>query len=96
MPWQDYQRALTGHFWTIAPWARHALLPIKAPSSVPWETTVNDPKVGAVKLSGLFRSRPESRSALVLVHGLGGAVENHYVVAAARAAAFRAANAPLA
>src|SRR3954470_9914808 len=86
MSWQAYRHSVGGHFWTIAPWARHTFVPAKAPPSAPWETTLQDPKMGAVKLSGRFRSRPESRSALVVIHGLGGAVENHYVVAAASAA----------
>src|SRR3954469_8340167 len=86
MSWLTHRNNARGHFWTLAPWARHAILPAKAPPSAAWETTLQDPKMGAVKLSGRFRSRPESRSALVVIHGLGGAVENHYVVAAASAA----------
>jgi predicted alpha/beta-fold hydrolase len=86
MPWQDYRRSLRGHYWTLAPWARHLLFPRKAPPSVPWATTVSDPRVGDVRLTGLLGARPDAKSLLLVVHGLGGAVENFYAVSAARAA----------
>jgi predicted alpha/beta-fold hydrolase len=81
-----YRRAAGGHFWTIAPWARHVVWPAKAPPSDPWGVTVHDPKMGPVRLSGRLRALPGARSLLLVVHGLGGAVENFYAVAAARAA----------
>jgi predicted alpha/beta-fold hydrolase len=42
--------------------------------------------MGEVRLTGLLGARRTPRSLLLVVHGLGGAVENFYAVSAARAA----------
>lgn len=78
--------ALHGARWTIGPVARHALWPREAPPFVDWATTITDPKVGPVRLTGAFRDRPGSDAIVVIVHGLGGATDAPYVVAAAWAA----------
>lgn len=77
---------LAGHFWTIAPVLRHRARPAVAPATVEWSTTLSDPQLGQVKLRGLFRDRPESDTALIVVHGLGGTTVTHYCLTAARAA----------
>lgn len=78
---------MLGHLWTIGPNLRHRLLPRAAPPSEPWETTLLDPQVGPVRLTGALSRVPEARALVVLVHGLGGAIDSQYMIKAARAAA---------
>lgn len=78
--------ALIPHLWTIAPRLRHRLRPARQPESRPWETVVEDRRVGPVRLTGLLREVPGSDEAVVLVHGLGGCTESHYFSRAVPAA----------
>jgi uncharacterized protein len=81
--------SIRGHLWTIAPSLRHRLRPLPLPASRPWETGVADPLWGTVRLTGLLREVPASDEIVVLVHGLGGGTDSHYLssgVAAAEAA----------
>jgi len=79
--------SLGGHFWTVAPYLRHRCARVRAPAALPWSTTLADPSHGAVRLSGRL-TEPEGASALlVVVHGLGGNAESHYMLPVARAAA---------
>jgi uncharacterized protein len=78
--------ALLGHFYTIAPLARHMLRPRRLSPSVAFRAQVNDPVVGSVQLSGRLHDAP-SDTLLVVVHGLGGDVDSHYVLDAAAAGA---------
>ena len=75
-----------GHFWTVAPWLLHLVRPAPVPPSSPFSVRVEDPSIGLVRLHGRIRHAPGSRSLLVAVHGLGGNVDSHYTLAAARAA----------
>ncbi|HEX3527060.1 MAG TPA: alpha/beta fold hydrolase [Thermoanaerobaculia bacterium] len=75
-----------GHLWTIGPRLRHAVRPIPCPEPRPWETTVDDPQAGPVRLSGLLREVPGAEGLAVLVHGLGGSAESHYMPPGAAAA----------
>jgi len=68
-----------GHLWTIGPRLRHAVRPVSCPEPRLWETTVEDPQVGPVLLSGLLREVPGAEELVVLVHGLGGSTESHYM-----------------
>ena len=75
-----------GHYFTIAPWLRHRL---GTPGEIPgtrWETSLVDPKVGRVRLSGVLSEEPDADTVLVVVHGLGGGIHSHYVYRAALAA----------
>ena len=74
-----------GHWFTVAPVARHTLAPRRVSASVPFRWTVRDPKYGEVRLSGRLHHAP-SDTLLVVVHGLGGDVGSHYVLTAACAA----------
>ncbi|HVG06630.1 MAG TPA: alpha/beta fold hydrolase [Thermoanaerobaculia bacterium] len=76
---------LMPHLWTLSPGIRHAVRPGRAPESRPWETAVDDPQVGPVRLTGRLRELPGD-DLLVLVHGLGGSVDSHYMVRGAKAA----------
>lgn len=78
--------ALTGHLWTIGPSVWHQLAPAKAPASVPWSTTLEDPTMGAVTLRGMLRHHEGSDACVVVVHGLGGSPDAFYCVRAAQAA----------
>jgi len=76
----------TGHLWTIGPRLRHAVRPFLCPESREWETTVDDPRVGRLRLSGLLREVPGADELVVLVHGLGGSTDSHYMPRGAAAA----------
>jgi predicted alpha/beta-fold hydrolase len=80
---------LHGHCWTVAPRLRHALVPLAAPPSRAWETSLDDPVAGRVRLTGRFAPAGGSaeRELLLAVHGLGGSTESHTAVRTARAAA---------
>lgn len=80
---------LLGHFWTIAPNLRHRARPWRPPPTEPWSTTLRDPALGDVTLHGALHhaAGEPSREVVVLVHGLGGAIDSHYIVRAAQAAA---------
>jgi predicted alpha/beta-fold hydrolase len=72
---------LAGHFWTVMPRLRHQIRPVAPPLGKPWTTTLTDPKVGEVRLTGrLDRSTPQAPALVVLVHGLGGCVDSAYML----------------
>jgi predicted alpha/beta-fold hydrolase len=78
-----------GHLWTVAPLLRRRPRGPRSLAARPWETALEDPRAGTVRLSGWLREVPGSGEVLVLVHGLGGGTESHYLgggVAAAEAA----------
>lgn len=76
---------LLPHYWTLRPRIVHAVRPQRAPEARPWETVVDDPQVGQVRLTGLLRER-SGDELLILVHGLGGCTDSHYMVRGAEAA----------
>jgi predicted alpha/beta-fold hydrolase len=78
--------ALSGHLWTIAPSLVHRVRPARAPASVPWSTTLEDPTMGSITLRGVLRERADSDACLLVVHGLGGSPDAFYCVRAAQAA----------
>ena len=71
--------ALLGHFHTIAPVVRHRLRPRRVSPSISFQHVIDDPEVGPVRLSGRLHDVP-SDTLFVVVHGLGGDVESHYVL----------------
>jgi uncharacterized protein len=75
-----------GHYWTIAPWLSHVLRPEREPAWAPFSASIEDPALGALTLHGKLQERPGETSLLVIVHGLGGTNESHYVIHAAAAA----------
>ena len=62
-----------------------AIRPTPPAPSEPWETVVDDPVVGPVRLTGRLQAPPGSRAIAVLVHGLGGCADSDYLVRMARA-----------
>jgi uncharacterized protein len=77
---------LAPHFWTVAPRVRHAVRPARCPATRPFGFTVNDAVLGPVRLSGKLREAPTGDELLVVVHGLGGCADSHYMPRAAAAA----------
>ena len=69
--------SLSGHFWTVWPVVRHRVRPWAAPDSQPWSTTLHDPEVGEVYLTGRL-TRADPKRLLVLLHGLGGCHDSPY------------------
>jgi hypothetical protein len=76
---------LLPHLWTLGPRIAHALWQRRAPESRLWEAVVDDPQAGPVRLTGWLRER-SGDELLVLVHGLGGSTDSHYMVRGAEAA----------
>lgn len=75
-----------GHLWTIGPRLRHSVRPLPCPEPRPWETTVEDARTGTVRLTGRLREVPGADELVMLVHGLGGSTESHYMPRGASAA----------
>jgi uncharacterized protein len=76
---------LLSHLWTLGPRLAQAVRPIRVPDSSPWETVLQDPQVGPVRLTGRLRELPGDEL-LVLVHGLGGSATSDYILQGAAAA----------
>lgn len=83
-PRHRHLQGLHGHVWSIAPALRHRLLPVPAPEAVSWSATLSDPHFGALRLTGALRVPPGATTLALLVHGLGGDPDSHYVRQAAR------------
>ncbi len=76
---------LEGHVATLAPFLWRRFFPPVRPGTMPWGTTLRDPALGDVRLSGLMRAS-EGDELLVVVHGLGGSTSSGYMGLALRAA----------
>lgn len=70
--------SISAHFWTIAPRLRHAVTPYPDPPGRTFGVEVEDPVAGRLRLSGKLRERPGDEL-LILVHGLGGSADSHYL-----------------
>src|SRR5262245_22928776 len=82
-----FPKHVAGHLWTVRRALVHKLSPAEVPPEQPWSTTLDDPRLGTVGVSGRFHpSSGAQRHALVLVHGLGGSIESGYMRSAAWAA----------
>ncbi len=77
--------ALTGHVWTVLPHLRHRWRHGDAPADRPWSTTVVDPRLGPVRLTGALREKPGADTVALVVHGLGGNADAGYCLDAADA-----------
>ncbi len=67
-----------GHYMTLQPFFARSLRPPLRPETEHWETELEDPDVGTVKLTGRLLKR-SSREIVVVLHGLGGHVESGYM-----------------
>lgn len=82
--------ALRGHLWTLCPFVAARVRPARVAHSIPWSVRFADPRRGEVALDGrLHRMSPRTDRLVVLVHGLGGSFESHYIRTASRALARR-------
>ncbi len=81
--------AAGGHAWTVLPSLWDGLRPVVAPASEPWQTTLNDPRVGAVTLHGELAQPHDASTLLLVVHGLGGSCSSVYCRRAATLALHR-------
>lgn len=81
----DFRAPWSAHAWTIGPslWHRWAS---PAPMAEAWSTTLEDPQRGAITLRGELRREADPEACLVVVHGLGGAIDRPYCFTAANAA----------
>ena len=84
-------KLLLGHLWTLAPNLRHRARPWLAPPATAWSTSLHDPDVGEIELTGALHRCADptagaSRALVVAIHGLGGTIDSHYVVRTAQAA----------
>ncbi len=77
---------LAGHFWTVAPALKAALIPQSAPAAQTFNAVVDDPVVGLVQLNGWLSEVPGTETLTLIVHGLAGNADSHYCLAASRAA----------
>ena len=78
-------RTVSGHFWTLTGYIRSAVWPPRAPESQPWRTTVQDPDVGDIRLTGRLSHVDDGRL-LVVLHGIAGCSGSGYMVRTAAAA----------
>jgi predicted alpha/beta-fold hydrolase len=74
------------HLWTVAPRLAHAVRPVRFPATRPWSLVLHEPRVGPIRLTGLLREAAGADEIVVLVHGLGGSIDSHYMPRGARAA----------
>jgi len=77
--------AFSGHFWTVAREIQNRWLPTETPADAPWSTRLDDARVGKIRLRGWIRDRPDSNTAVLLIHGLGGNANSEYMRAASLA-----------
>jgi len=80
---------LGGHAWTIFADARHRVQPVDVPACEPWTHQVHDDTGEVARLTGQYASSATRRSAVLIVHGLGGSSDSGYCRGLARAAAER-------
>jgi predicted alpha/beta-fold hydrolase len=72
-----------GHFWTVTPWLWHRVQPTRPPPSSAFSVRVGESSAGPVHVLGRIRHRNDTRSILIIVHGLGGSSESHYMMSMA-------------
>ena len=70
---------LRDHVRTLRPFLASRLFPVRLPGASSWSTTLEDPSVGRVRLTGELREQRGSRELFVLIHGLGGSTASYYV-----------------
>lgn len=76
---------IRGHLWTFAPFVAARVRPAHVAHSEPWSRSFDDPRRGHVTLTGRMHYASLRRDRLVvLVHGLGGSYESHYIRTASR------------
>lgn len=75
---------LTGQLRTIIPYVRSLVAPLRPLSSTPWNTVLQDPDVGPVRLTGRLHEIEGADSIAIVIHGLGGTIDSYYCRRATR------------
>lgn len=75
-----------GHRWTLEPYLRSALSPVRVSPSQRIRVPFHDPARGEIALTGRLGPMPEGDELLVVVHGLGGHSGSYYMHRAVAAA----------
>jgi predicted alpha/beta-fold hydrolase len=75
---ERWRSALAGHWWTVVPELGERVRPVVAPPSRAWSTSLEDPRVGPVRLQGRLREEAGATTLLLVVHGLGGTTVSPY------------------
>lgn len=78
-------QSLAGHWFTIAPLARHLLTPRTLTESRAFVLSLDDARLGSVRLTGRLHLPEAATSLVIVVHGLGGSADSHYVAHAVSA-----------
>ncbi len=78
---------IAGHLWTIVPALFSFLHPPATPREREFHTTVKDPCLGSVRLTGLLSEVEGAETLVLIVHGLSGNASSPYCASAAQAAA---------
>ena len=78
---------LSAHLWTIGPALLTRVRAPHAPPSRPFRTSLPDPSLGKVRLSGILSEIEGSDTLVLIVHGLSGNALSPYCTYAARAVA---------
>lgn len=78
---------IRGHLWTVVPALLAFLQPPANPQEREFETVLNDPTIGPVRLTGLLSEVAGSETLVLIVHGLSGNALSPYCASAALAAA---------
>lgn len=77
--------SVAGHLWTVSRVVARRQPP-EPPDTRPWSLSLDDPRMGTVRLTGRLTEPPGARALVVAIHGIAGCAASSYVVAAARAA----------
>lgn len=77
---------LAGHLWTVVPALLSMLQPPAEPQARRFQTVLEDPALGQVRLTGLLSEVPGAETIVLIVHGLSGNATSPYCAMAARAA----------
>lgn len=80
---------LGGHAWTILADARHRVRPVPLPTSVLWTHEFENADGDTTRLTGHYAASATERTAVLIVHGLGGSSGSGYCRGLAAAAADR-------
>lgn len=78
--------ALAGHLWTVVPALLSMLQPPTEPQARRFQTVLEDPALGKVRLTGLLSEVAGAETIVLIVHGLSGNATSPYCAMAARAA----------
>jgi len=86
-PAQRLMDRIAGHLWTLAPALLSFLRPPARLQARAFQTVLQDPAMGPVRLTGLLSEVAGSETIVLIVHGLSGNAMSPYCASAAQAAA---------